>query len=288
VKLCEPHAAAEQAAFTEEGRLLVSKHAVERMKALNALAALTEAHTNAPSARVAKRIASALDDGDMEVRTYALGLLCRPQHARASLDALVDALARTKREQDTLTADCGSLWGRLLAKSSEKGRAELGVEFWACIERREALGRWRLALLDRLATFPDDRAVEAILEHTHRNLLLGGDEALVQLGSRKAIRALIESFEGCDRNLDVARKKVEAWKAGYRGWRTHGSALSEEALGNLHERYVRVREGLVTRFAEHGLIAPPAMADTAVWCAWIEKNLDVFPERLPGLASPAW
>jgi len=289
VKLCEPHAAQERAALTREGTRLGSKDAAARMAALDVLAALTEAHTNAPSARVAERLASALDDGDLGVRSHATSLLGPPQHALVSLDALVDALARIGKEHASLNDEYDELSEKLRRKLSDKRRVDLLADLEACDERRTALVQWRLELVDRLATFPDDRAVDAILAHTHRNLLTGGDEALVRLGNRAAVRALAESFAGCDGNLATAEKEAADWKArASPGTTTAGVALTQMALENLRASSARVRQNLVTLLAERGLSAPGMNASSAVWRTWIDENIQAFPEHLPGLSSPAW
>jgi hypothetical protein len=288
VNLCEPHEAEELAALERESTRLKSKDAATRMAALDALAALVASHTNAPSARVAKRIASSLDDDDIEVRSHCTSLLGRPQHALVSLDALMDALARSTREHGPLNAEYDALSDKLRGKLSDKRRADLQADREACNERRRALARWRRELVDRLATFPDDRAVNAILAHTHRNLLTGGDGALVRLGNRTAVRALAESIAGCERNRALVQKEVDDWKARAIPGTTLGMALAQKALEELQAADFRARQELITLFAERGLTAPGTSANSAVWRAWIEENIRAFPEHLPGLSSPAW
>lgn len=288
VRLCEPHSTEERSALARERKRLDSKDPAARIAALEALAALTESHRNAPSERVAVRIASALGDEDFAVRSRAARLLGRPQHALTCLDALVEALGRTVQEHDSANAEYEKLGSKLRGKLSDKRRADLVADRKTCDELRRALGRWRLELVERLANFLDDRAVDAILAHTHRNLLTGGDVALLRLGNQKAVRALAESFEGCDRNLEIVAREAADWQARAPGLMTAGLALALKVQEDLKALSVSVRQDLVTLLVERGLKPPDVGASSAVWRTWIDQNIQAFPEHLPGLSAPAW
>ena len=58
VKLCEPHALEERSTLTRESSGLKSKQSAAVIASLEAIAALTKPHTNAPSAKVAQALAS--------------------------------------------------------------------------------------------------------------------------------------------------------------------------------------------------------------------------------------
>ncbi len=289
VRLCAAHAAEERAVLGREGLRLGSKDLATQIAALDALAALTEAHANAPSAQVAERIASALDDTSFELQTHAASLLGPPQHAVISLEALVEALAHAKKEQLPLNVEYDALNGKLAGKLQDKRRAELRAALKSCDDRRVALGRWRHFLVARLALFKDDRSVDAILAHTFRNLLSGDGDTLLLLGNRNAVRALIESFSACDRDLMNADKQLAEQKSARKDQsRTLGDALAEVAVENMHKASTAARQALITSFAARGLTAPAADADSATWKKWIEQNLESFPDHLPGITSPAW
>src|SRR5262249_29324300 len=97
-RLCPKHSAEETAACSREEKRLRSSEEAERIAAIEALAALTNSHENAPSERVVNRIATALGDKSYKVRERATSLLGRPQHALASLAALEKALGESEKE----------------------------------------------------------------------------------------------------------------------------------------------------------------------------------------------
>src|SRR5262245_35693590 len=100
--LCAVHAEEERKAFDGTRKALASNLESERMSALEILAHLTTAHVNAPSDRVARRIADALKDEFPAVRESAVGLLGRPQHALICMESLLEAIAASEKEMDRL------------------------------------------------------------------------------------------------------------------------------------------------------------------------------------------
>lgn len=287
VELCVVHAAEEiaveeeLAAFEREGGRLATKDPAGYVVVLDKLAALTEGHTNAPSERVVRLIAAGLEHESFEVRTHVAGLLGRPQHAQASLKALVTALAKIKPELATLQTKIDALIKKWL--KSDQGNLD---EAKACAARRTALTHWRHALIERISTFPDNEAVDAILAHTDRNLLTGDEGALVRLGNRKAMRSLIDSFLACDR--DMAEVAENAERLYPRAQTTLRQALALHLVEDKQTAFSKARAELETLLAERGMTPPHAFANTADWIKWIEENIQAFPERLPGLSSPAW
>lgn len=282
--LCEPHAGEERTAFNRERSHLSSKDPAVRVQALDALAALTTSHANAPSSRVAERIASLLEDDDFAVREHAAALLGPPQHALACLEALTGALAGLKREWEPLNVEADKLSSKLGGKLSDQKRASLVKDLQACNEKRKRLSAWRRAMMARLAHFPDDRAVDAILVHTHRNLLGGGEVALVQLGNRSSVGALAESIVASERDLVEAERQLAREES---GTVTLARAMKLNAFAEMVVLHAQSLEELRLAFAEHGLTAPEG-AETEAWTAWIAEQTSAFPEHLPGLSSPAW
>ena len=69
---------------------------------------------------------------------------------------------------------------------------------------------------------------------------------------------------------------------------TLGQALADMVMENFRAVRDRAQQGLIALFAERGLKVPRADASAAEWSTWIEKNIEAFPVRLPGVRSPAW
>ena len=67
-KVCTPHRNQDKAELKRLAPLLASKDAGQRMSALSVAAGLTEEHENAPGKEVAKVLASALADDQLELR----------------------------------------------------------------------------------------------------------------------------------------------------------------------------------------------------------------------------
>jgi hypothetical protein len=289
VKLCEPHAALERATLDREKSGLKSKEPAAAVAALDAIAALTAPHANAPSPKVAQTIATGLGHESATVRRRAAELLGPPQHADVALDALVRALADTQKQAARLRTEMKALDTQLATKQTDKRRETLTAEHKSCVEETRQLSEWRRTLTARLAVFPDDRAVDAILDCTQRNLVLESDVALVQLGNKKALRALKESIEKGDLNLADLEKELAAREAERKNKpMTLGRALEERAVDQVRERLSSARRELAAAFAERKLTAPPPEADSATWTTWIDANLAAFPDSLPGVARAAW
>lgn len=288
VKLCAAHAEEERSAFAREGKRLESADEAERIAALESLAALTASHENAPSERVAVRIASALADKSYAIRKQAAELLGRPQHALASLAALEKALSEAERD----------------LKRSNKEREELSRELrkekLTQTQRQDILGRignnedvhmviadWRMAVVLQLAEFQDDRVVTAICAHTPRDLL-GAGKVLARLGTSKAMKAVVESVQSCELTVAEARAGVESRR---KLLASAPDALRpfEEELKRLEDEVAAFQSELVAILSERGVQAPiPPNNSFESWRKWLEQKRDAFPEHLPGVSSPAW
>jgi len=289
VKLCVPHAALERSTLDREGQGMKAKHEAAAIASLEAIAALTQQHSNAPSAKVAETLAAALEHESWSVRQRAAELLGPPQHAEIGLEALVRALADTKQHFSRTAAELRALDTKLAGKLPDKRREVLDAERKACEERKVALAKWRRTLSARLALFPDDRAVDAILASTSRNLVLNSDVALVRLGNKKAVRALQESFDNGDKNIADIEKEL-ANRDAARGNRpkTLGEAMEGLVVARMQEARLLAQNELMAAFAERGLSSPGPGAYTSAWKKWIDQNLGAFPEHLPGVSGAAW
>jgi hypothetical protein len=287
-KLCEPHAFAERALLDREAPGLKTKEPDAAIASLEAIAALTPAHSNAPSARVVQALAAAYEHQSLRVRRRAAELTGPPQHPQAGLDALSRALADTEKQAKKLGNEVKSLDNQLSGKLTDKRRATLTEERKACGERSSELVQWRKALMAQLTKYPDDRAVDAILASTHRNLLLNSDVELVRLGSKKAIRGLIESIDKGDENMAKVEEEFAERQAARKGLTTVGSALEEMTVERMRASLVDARRELKAAFAERGLVPPTPEDGSTTWKKWIEENMDAFPDRLPGIQGAAW
>jgi DNA repair exonuclease SbcCD ATPase subunit len=288
VSLCSAHGEAERSTMALVKKQLESADESERIAALEALAALTTAHENAPSERVVNRIATALADPSFAVRTRAAELLGRPQHALAGLTVLEKTLAAAEKEMKSATKECEKR-SKQLAKGDlalEKRRAILD-ELQACRAQVDTIAAWMAKLTAQLATFPDDRSVDAICAHTSRDVP-SANLALARLGSRRAVEAVIDGVRCNDQALAQARASVDSRR----------SLLSSapEILQGFEQELKQIEDGIaasnrdiVSALAEHG-VRPPAPPHDSYddWVRWFEANEERFPQHLPGITSPAW
>ena len=294
VRLCAPHAEEEHALFARAGKRLSSKEDKERMAALDELARSTFAHVNAPSKRVADRLVAALDDESFEVRTYAAERLGRPQNALVALAGLLEAFDATEAERAKLDKEITRLRERQVGppRAREKQLAELKRDEAAAGRRREDLLTWRGALLAQLAFFPDDRVVEAILQ-APRGLTLGGNEALVRLGSRSALQGVVESFATWEKEL-ARFDEIEALIAEYeKADKLLADALRAVFQEDLDAKRAEMEshEPEIRRLVEErGLGPAPPKSDHPgePWRLWLGEHAEALPETLPGVSSPAW
>ena len=293
VRLCAPHAEEERSFFTRAGKRLGSKDPAERIAGLEELAGLTRGHVNAPSRRVAERLASAFEDESYALRERVTELLGPPQNALVSLPALLAAFRACEDERGRLEKEGDRLHARRVgrpepreSKLEELSRAEAANE-----RQKEPLLGWRTALLQQLARFPDDRVVETILELAPRDLVLGGNEALLQLGSRKALQAVVESVRVWEEKVAWLEKDIAEMEKGAADPLIAGvlepfRSLLEQTLaeGNTHQpQLIRLAE-------ERGLVPVPQASNRPHegWKRWLETHIDALPAQLPGVSSPVW
>lgn len=300
--LCAPHADEEKQGLARAAKRMSSKDPGERAAALDELAQLTHAHVNAPSRRVAERLCSAFDDDSYAVRRHAAELLGPPQHAVAALSGLLDALRSAESERLRLEKERQKLRTKQAGspRPRESQMAQLKSAEAENVAQCTALLHWRAAVLEQLGTLPDDRAVDAILELAPRDLALGGNEALLRLGRRDGLQALVESLRLWEARLVAAEKKVAEQEeqlaqlkaAGQPQAVLEGSeyllTLARAELAALQaEGYAHLPE-LARIAVECGLgPAPEAGARPhAPWNAWLEAHLAAAPAHLAGVSSP--
>src|SRR5262245_401560 len=292
VSLCEVHAREERSTFARVAGGLGASDPAARSAALEALADLTTAHDNAPSRRVAERLASALKDPSFPVRERAAELLGPPQNALVALSALLDALRDAERELGRAWKELGWAPGRL--DSTRGALARVGFNY---SEGVRTLEHWRAALLAQLARCPDDRVVEAILKLTPRGLSLEANEALLQLATRKALQAVVENLRFREEQVVQLETDLAA-----EGKKPRPTDPLEAALADASREHLRAGLELVQgelgalqaalqRLAEERGLGPAPVESPRPhepWKLWLAQHLESFPEHLPGVSSPVW
>jgi hypothetical protein len=295
VRLCAPHADEERAVFARAGKRLSSKDAAERVAALEEFAALTRAHVNAPSARVADRIVGALDDESFDVRKRAAELLGPPQNALVAVAGLLEAFQATEAERERQQKGLDKIRAKQVGppRPRENQLADLKHDEELATRTMESLLEWRAALLAQLARFPDDRVVTAILK-APRGLALGGNEALVQLGSKSALQGVAASFKVWEEELAHAQDLLTAAESivvDEKMSKSLADALLEffrkdvekkKAEGAAHQP--EIASLLVAR--ELGPAPEASDKPHAAWESWLAAHLAALPEHLPGVSSP--
>jgi hypothetical protein len=263
VLLCTPHASAEEKALAKCAKGLRSKREAERSAALEKLAALTNAHANAPSPRIVEMLARGTQDDSYVVRTRAVELLGPPQHGPAALAALLAALREHEQEMGAGMKERGKLD---LRPGNEAQMAKL-LE----INQRYTLVRaWGGAIVVQLGEFPDDAAVDAILGTTWARHAPRAQRGLLALGSVSAVRGAVTILEGVESSYE---RRPEALRD-----------------ADEHTRTLRELHDDLAAFARARDLPAPAWsaAPAAGWTAWLGEHEQRFPTSLPGVRSPAW
>jgi hypothetical protein len=313
-RLCAIHAEEERVALNDTRKQLASKVAAERIAALKTLGGLTRRHANAPSEKVARCIADALGDESSEVRELAVSLLGPPQHALVSMEALLDALSAVEKKLDHLLKEKRELQEKRSTPSlREKDEAKLEAEAMRNESARESCLAWRRILLGQLGLFPDDRVVAAVcaisaptvagpakalkiegtvecwlaLHEARKKLPAAMDvnAPLVRLRNREAVRAVIT-------NLTVLQAEIadlEHSRSSLSDVLPSVREMENAMLRALDEARSRTKEEMAAALAESPPGVPlPDPFVVPMLLDWLQQNLELFPEHLPGVVSPAW
>jgi len=279
VVLCPPHAEEDREIVAREVKRLRSREPAEQLAALEAVAALTQAHANAPSPRVARVLAGGLEVAAPEVRKRAAELLGPPQHAPEAMRALLGALGEVDREVAAADEEL-----QRHRKVPEPTSPKTSQEYWKELDRSleaktlamkvqdvlHAALQWRDVLLERLGSFADDRVVAALARSQAIATTDAGLRSLLALGNRAALEALLAA---------LAR-----WQD------TPAEASSEVAQQARARRGRLLQQGLADLAAKHGLLPCPeeSARPHAAWLAWWKLHADAIPAALPGVRAPAW
>ena len=236
-RLCEPHAEQVDAGLREARSGMKSKDAAERLRGLDRAGELNRGHANAPSKDVTKLIASALEDDDLEVRARAAELLRAGQDPDTALKALAKAIP-----------DIGGVLDRV--KGSHPDAA--------------AAGRYAIGVVESLASYRDDRSVEALGELLSRHpAAIYGDvvysvvDGLAGLGAREGVEALL------------------------------GYYALMESLGSFPKLERHLHDRLTDVAARSGLEAPAWNDEgtSEAWAEWFKAHERELPKKL-GKAEP--
>ncbi len=282
--LCATHQEGDAKALAEARGKIRSKDLAERLAAIDAAAALTKPHQNAPSRAVAETLAIALADQDYTVRGKALEKLLDGQHADATVKAVVDAL-------DDLRAEFAKV-GRNNDRSAGAGS----------IMTRDGLA-YVSALLDGIGGLSDDRCVNAVTDILKQ---LGPDapnefaqplsRALIRLGSRSAVDAVIDRLVAAEGTRSKARSGGGAsggsgggsggggGKGGGGGNRQNGDRDGDGRRDQAADEGQRrmIHEGLAQLAKEKELDGVPAFDDQVAqnWRDWFDKRAGKFAAKL--------
>jgi hypothetical protein len=313
-RLCAAHEQAESAALARFAADIGGADSERAMAALEALAALTSAHDNAPSERVARALARGLESEDLGVRRTALRLLRNGQHQATARSAVMeaarrcpaDALAYRKaleKQQAKLekrpspdSADLEDVRKSLeeMTQGFESMRAAQALQLEHgeyAIELAEALALGNDAELDLLLRLADalkelgflrDRLVAALLLQGRQDAVARAVDVLEvwDLSQRAAKEELTrlerERREQERRAGDDAAGRI-ALAAGSRSLESQRARVEASAAAGraLHDAFVA---GVRAR----GLDGAPEWNGEPLkaWRAWLQRNRAKLPKRI--------
>jgi hypothetical protein len=276
-QLCAAHLGEEQVALREERSIMArSKERDERVGALERVARLTDAHSNAPSPSVARFLADGLHDDTLSVRRRALRLLVDGQHREETVKGVLDGWKAAQRAWKEIDA-------RLVVMSTDGAKGSSTMT-------RQELEDWPAyleELLAALGALGDERAHRELLavlkwplDRTPGRFYVAAARAALQVESRKGIETVLEFALALEAELAAGRVP--------RRFAADGGLLSAllPALDNAQLRQVEDLLGALAHFAARKNVAAPptpALGAAAQWRAWFKTAKDQFAERLTAL-----
>lgn len=316
--LCAAHADLERATLAEQVEHLRAEDIERATAALEAIAALTAAHDNAPSPRVAEALARGLEHDAPEVRRVSVRLLGSGQHepsARAALlqasrDFPREASARRKafeREQARLAKraagrdDTDTTDVEALRKSLEEMSRDAEDMAAAAVAQSE-FSEYGIELAEALAQ-GDDAALDALLKmadaledvgHVHERLV----RALVARARADAVARAVELLGSWQDDRKAAEKELSKLererelaekRAGDDPRKRLALAAESTALQRQRSRVEAYEErgralhaALAEMASARGLGAAPEWNDEPhdAWRAWYNRNRGDLPRRL--------
>lgn len=276
--LCSAHAELEALTLREQRAAFRSPDAAARVRALEAVAALTRAHTNLPTPAVAKFLGDALKDESLEVRFAGVRLLVDGQHRGEAVRGILRGLEEAQRtwrkvEQRLVEGEA----------APDAGRANVAVT----VDELTSVPDYVETVLSALSHVQDERALQALLsylrsplESTPGRFLVAASEATLAFDTRKGTEAVINLLEQIE--LGLAQGSIPRRFAGAEG----GSSLLDmlkaplENAGN--DDYTAIVTELYEYAASKRLAAPAdaAQAKSLGWKAWLASVQAALPETV--------
>ncbi|MCK6445797.1 MAG: hypothetical protein L6Q99_05340 [Planctomycetes bacterium] len=310
-ELCTEHRAEEEGVLARQRPILETGNRDQRLAALLEIAALNEAHENAPSRATTRVLASGLSDSDSDVRAAAASALANHQHPEEAVSAL-----------DTrLRSVCRDVEKHAKAMQRALGDKDLGAREKAAFDG-DALGLRergldRAALVEALGGFDSVRAEDAVLfvlrewELAAEIAARAGDpesddqeddplhaNALFRAATRMGTRRTVEPLCGLYAKLQAVRaqpaptlspidpNKPKDFAKGVDSLRRSLQRAKETVLATKLE--FALTDELDRFGAEAGFPAPPGDdRPSAEHGAWIKRHLTKLPPtRAPAQKSP--
>lgn len=271
--LCAAHLDEETSTLREERSVMArSSVASERTSALERVARLTSAHTNAPSPNVARFLADGLHDSSLDVRRRALALLVDGQHREETVRGLIDgwrAALRLWKDVDTRLAQ--------LAAEAPKQAATFDLQ------QVSDTTAYLEALLAALGEVHDERAYRELLnvfkwplERTPGRFYVAATHAVLAVESRKGVECVLEFALTLESEL--AAQRVAPRFAAKEGL----AASLARPLDNATSAHVEATLEALAHFAERRKLGAPApkLGSAAQWRTWFKGAKDQLTERM--------
>jgi len=310
VVLCDAHLARETEVLKAQKPKLERRSEKRRIEAMEEIAALTQAHSNAPSPTVARLLGSMLVVESTLVKKRAAELLADGQHRRTTLEmmiAAVDPLTRELEEQmerfleleAVVTRESPKKKGKEVTLDDLQEKIDALDEAMVLDEKLEALNETRGAFARCLATIPDDRSIAAL-----EKLLLPDEmrlnrevvvESLLAFGTASSVEPVIGSLkpfvkmlrETEDQVKKARRTRLPRTPGWYKGskeqWVARKQKEKEARVATFQERLdeatavVETLHDMLTKFAEKNALSTPPKWDRkrfhSAWMAWYRKNM---------------
>lgn len=272
--LCSAHLEEELATLREERSIMArSKDTTERVAALQRVANLTSAHTNAPSPNVARFLADGLYDDALPVRKRALQLLIDGQHRDETIKGVIDGWKAALRAWRDVEGRIATLTGDVQKSGSIMSRQEL--EDWpAYVE----------ALIAALGDVRDERAYRELLnvlkwpfDRTPGRFYLCAARTALTVESRKGVEAVLDCALALEAELSAGRVPPRFGpSSGLLG-------AMMKPLDNANSHDVEEMLEALVEFAKRKKIAAtpePKLGLGAAWRSWFKSAKDQFTERM--------
>ena len=222
-------------------------------------------------------LAEGLEDDSYAVRSEGVRLLLAQDDREFTVPALCEAVESLQKELAALPrGGFGGGRGGGRGGGGQDLDPERAAQQAEAREKAQELNQYAVALIEGLATLPDDRCVDALVEVLERAQGMAFErirgsllQGLLQLGSRNAVAAIIEQLP------QMAQPARRGRGAGGRGGGNTDREVRDSGGKDAHER--------LTRFVtERGLGEAPAWEDDGPreWAKWLAKNRKSLPAKL--------